>query len=480
MGGIRKSSLAGSWYPADPEELQANIFDFFQRIPEYRIDGKVIGLVAPHAGYMYSGQVAAHAYKQVQGQAFDAVIVIGPSHRIPFRGVSAYNRGGYETPLGVVPVDDRFSDQIIAKSRVVSVTPHFHREEHSLEIQLPFLQVALGKFSFVPLIMGSQDRRTCEELAQAIYSAAEGKNILLVGSSDLSHFHSYDRAVQMDAVAIAHLDKMEHDAFLKDFENQVFEACGGGPAAVAMIAAEKLGAHGAKLLKYANSGDVTGDKRSVVGYAAAVFYAGEQKGKTDGRARLREGAGTGLAEGDKKILLNIVRATITGKLVGTAAPIISDLPEILKKEWGAFVTLKKHDQLRGCIGYIEAKKPLYKTIEEMAAAAAFNDPRFPPLKQDELKDLSIEISVLSPLKEIRDIREIEVGYHGLYIVKGFHRGLLLPQVAAEYNWDRMTFLKETCHKAGLPAHAWKDEDTKIYIFSADIFGSNKFLTDEQE
>lgn len=479
-GSVRKSAIAGSWYPADPKVLQANIADYFQLVPEHRISGRIIGLVAPHAGYMYSGQIAAHAYKQVQGQAFDAVIVVGPSHRIPFHGVSAYNRGGYETPLGVVPVDDRLADQIMAESRVVSATPHVHREEHSIEIQLPFLQAALGNFSFVPLLMGSQDRRTCEELAQAIASAVGEKNVLLVGSSDLSHFHSYDQAVKMDAVALSYLDKMEHDAFLKDLENRVFEACGGGPAAVAMMAAEKLGAHRSKLLKYANSGDVTGDRRSVVGYAAAAFYAGEQKGKTDGRTRLREGAGAGLTEGDKKILLNIVRATIAGEVAETAAPIISDLPEILKKERGAFVTLKKQGRLRGCIGYIEAKKPLYKTIEEMAAAAAFNDPRFPPLKQDELKDITTEISVLSPLKEIRDIREIEIGHHGLYIVKGFRGGLLLPQVATEYNWDRVTFLKETCHKAGLPSYAWKDEDVKIYIFSADIFGSQGFLMDEQE
>ena len=144
-----------------------------------------------------------------------------------------------------------------------------------------------------------------------------------------------------------------------------------------------------------------------------------------------------------------------------------------KKRAGAFVTLKKHGRLRGCIGYIEARKPLYKTIEEMAVAAAFNDPRFPPLRQEEWKDVTIEISVLSPLKEVRDVKEIEIGRHGLYILKGGRGGLLLPQVATEYNWDNMTYLKETCHKAGLPSHAWKDEDTKIFIFSADIFGSNE-------
>ncbi len=272
-GIIRKSAIAGSWYPGNPTVLRRNVIDFFRQVPEYRIDGRVVALVVPHAGYVYSGQVAAHAYKQIQGQAYDAVIVIGPSHRVPFRGVSAYGSGGYETPLGVVPIDNRLADQIMAGSPVVHESPQMHAEEHSIEIQLPFLQEAIGNFSFVPLLMGSQDRRTCEELSAAIFSAVGGRNILLVGSSDLSHFHGYDRAVSLDAVALGYLDKMQPDAFLKDLENRAFEACGGGPAAVAMMAAEKLGAHKSKLLKYANSGDVTGDRHSVVGYASAVFYA---------------------------------------------------------------------------------------------------------------------------------------------------------------------------------------------------------------
>jgi MEMO1 family protein len=271
-GIIRKSAIAGSWYPGNPTVLRKNIADFFQQVPEYRIDGRVVALVVPHAGYVYSGQVAAYAYKQIQGQTFDAVIVIGPSHRVPFHGVSVYGSGGFETPLGAVPIDNHLADRIKAGSPVIHESPQVHAEEHSIEIQLPFLQAAIGDFSFVPLLMGSQDSRTCEELSAAISSAVGGRNILIIGSSDLSHFHGYDRAVRLDAVALGYLDKMQPDVFLKDLENRVFEACGGGPAAVAMMAAEKLGAHKSKLLKYANSGDVTGDKQSVVGYAAAVFY----------------------------------------------------------------------------------------------------------------------------------------------------------------------------------------------------------------
>jgi hypothetical protein len=180
----------------------------------------------------------------------------------------------------------------------------------------------------------------------------------------------------------------------------------------------------------------------------------------------------GLTEEEKRTLIDIAKTTIDCRIAGRSIPEFRVDTEALKEKRGAFVTLKKHGHLRGCIGYIDAKKPLYKTVEQMAVAAAFNDPRFPPLKRDELNHVTIEISVLSPLKEIKDINEIEVGVHGIYIVKGFHSGLLLPQVAREYKWDAMTFLEETCCKAGLHPGAWKDKDTAIYIFSADIINQH--------
>lgn len=177
-----------------------------------------------------------------------------------------------------------------------------------------------------------------------------------------------------------------------------------------------------------------------------------------------------LTKEEKDLLLAIARESIEAGLAGEGAPRHEILSDLLKERMGAFVTLKKAERLRGCIGFIKGEKPLYETVEEMAQAAAFRDPRFAPLKKEELEDLDIEISVLTPLKEIRDVSEIEVGKHGIYLVKGFHSGLLLPQVATEYEWDRTTFLNETCHKAGLPADAWKDPDTKIYVFSATVFG----------
>jgi len=177
-----------------------------------------------------------------------------------------------------------------------------------------------------------------------------------------------------------------------------------------------------------------------------------------------------LTEKEKKILLDLAIGTIKAELEGCPPPGAEALTPVLREKRGAFVTLKKRGHLRGCIGYIQAVKPLHESIERMALAAAFEDPRFPALRKEELKDLSLEISVLTPLREIQDVGEIQVGVHGLYIVRGQCAGLLLPQVAVEYGWDRETFLRETCHKAGLPPEAWRDANTRIYVFSADIFG----------
>ncbi len=472
MSNVRESVIAGSWYPGDPKILAYEIDGFLKNAQAQPLDGRVVALIVPHAGYIYSGQIAAHSYKHVEGKTFDVVIVIGPSHRAYFQGASVYNKGGYRTPLGIVPVDVGLANRIIAQSPMISFVPSAHMQEHSVEIQLPFLQVAMGEFNFVPIVMGDQERHTCEELAEAIYRSASDKRILIVGSSDLSHFHTYEKAVKLDSVALDNIKRMDADGLLNDLKSGLCEACGGGPMAVAMMVAKRLGADRPRLLKYANSGDVTGDKGSVVGYASAVFYKGNATEPV--KDKKRAGTDMGLSEAEKNKLLEIARKTIENRLAGEKIPEFHPVESAtLNEKRGAFVTLQKHGCLRGCIGYMEAKKPLYRTIEEMAQAAAFNDQRFPPLIREELKDLSIEISVLTPLREIKDINEIETGVHGIYLIKGFYSGLLLPQVATQYKWDRLTFLKETCHKAGLPSDAWKDKDTRIYIFSADIFGEDK-------
>ena len=279
---IRKSVIAGTWYPGDPETLRAEIRRYLDTVPVTSVGGPVVGLVSPHAGYLYSGRIAAHGYRLVEGERYDAVVVIGPSHRVLFHGASLWLSGGYETPLGVVPVDSGLAGAILGGDPVMNADRRPHAAEHSVEIQLPFLQVALGAFSFVPIVMGTQDLRTCEAVADSVWRAARGRNVLVVGSSDLSHFHSYEQAKRLDGIVVDRVRIRDYRGLARDLDGGSCEACGGGPVVTAMLFAEKAGARGVQVLHYANSGDVTGERRQVVGYLAAAFY--------------RESAGGGGAE----------------------------------------------------------------------------------------------------------------------------------------------------------------------------------------
>jgi len=469
MKEIREPAVSGMFYPDQPEVLSKDVKKYFESAKKEKIDGEIVALVAPHAGYMYSGHVAAHAYKLIEGKNFDSVVVVAPSHRVDFKGASLYDRGGYRTPLGLVPVDLELSKRMMERWKGIRFLPEAHSQEHSLEVQIPFLQVVLKSFKIIPIVMEPYwSHETCQFLSQAIADTVKGKNVLLVASTDLSHFHSYEKAVQLDKIVLQHLDRFDSEGLSRDLRGGRCEACGGGPVITVMLAAKALGASSGKVLKYQNSGDVTGDRSRVVGYAAAVFYkaaGGQEKMKEEKKV----GVDLGLSEEEKKTLRQIAKTVIENKTKKKPVPEFKIGSSVLKENRGAFVSLHKKGQLRGCIGYIEGRGPLHKTIEEMAEAAAFRDPRFSPVTERELSELDIEISVLTPLKKITDVNEIEVGKHGIYIKKGWYSGLLLPQVATEYRWDRKTFLEHTCQKAGLPSNAWKEKDTEIYIFSADIF-----------
>jgi AmmeMemoRadiSam system protein B/AmmeMemoRadiSam system protein A len=469
MKEIREPALAGSWYPGDPEILSRDVKRYLENAKKEKVDGEIVALVSPHAGYMYSGQVAAYAYKLIEGKSFDTVVVVGPSHRFPFKGASLWDRGGFRTPLGVVPVDDELSKKLMEKRKEIRFIPEAHNQENSLELQIPFLQTVLKSFKLVPIAMEPDwSWETCQYLASAIAETVRGKKVLLVASTDLSHYYTYNIAIELDRIFLNHIERFDIEGLNRDLKSNRTEACGGGPVVTIMLAAKTLGANQGKVLKYLNSGDVTGDRSRVVGYAAGVFYktvGGKEKMKEEKKV----GVDLGLTEEEKKTLHHIAKTVIENKARGKAVPEFKIESPILKENRGAFVTIQKKRQLRGCIGYIEGHGPLHKTIEEMAEAAAFRDPRFSPVKEKELPELDIEISVLTPLKRIKDVNEIQVGKHGIYIVRGMWAGLLLPQVATEYGWDRLAFLEHTCQKAGLPPNAWKEKDIEIYIFSADIF-----------
>lgn len=469
---IRKSAIAGAWYPDSPSELRRQIEDFLSRAPSVDMPGRLTALIVPHAGYVFSGEVAAHAYKLLERHKFETIVVIGPSHYARFQGVSVYDRGGFETPLGVAPLDKALISALEKRDSRIRFVEEAHFREHSVEIQIPFLQVAAPGFKLVPLVMGDQEFPACQRLAEAISDSIRGKSVLVVASSDLSHFHTYEKAQLMDRVVQDRVAAMDPGGLHASLASGECEACGGGPIVTAMLVAQRLGSSGSRVLQYANSGDVTGnrdDPRGVVGYmAAAVWTASDGKiGREQGVSR--PGIDLGLTSEEKALLHKIARETIEARCRGTKSPKVEASTSALKEPRGAFVTLRKKGELRGCIGYIVARRPLIDAIAEMAEAAAFSDPRFKPVGAEELKDIEIEISVLTPLKRIDNIDEIQVGTHGIFIKQGFSSGLLLPQVATEQGWDRLAFLKHTCLKAGIKEDAYKDKDTEIYIFSADIF-----------
>ncbi|MFH1071472.1 MAG: AmmeMemoRadiSam system protein B [Candidatus Glassbacteria bacterium] len=272
---VRKPAVAGTFYPADTEELKVDIKSYLAQVMVDRSDKDIVALVAPHAGYMYSGPVAAHAYRQVQGKAYESVVVISPSHRESFDFSSIFNGNAYETPLGSVPVDHSLVEELIGageKSVKASGEGHLHSEEHALEVHIPFLQTVLGEFKLVPIVMGSQSRSSCRELGRALARVLAGRNALVVASTDLSHFHDQNFAGSLDKIVIGHIGAFDPDGLLDDIEAHKCEACGAGPVAAAMYAAREMGATRAENLYYATSGDISGNYTRVVGYTAGIIY----------------------------------------------------------------------------------------------------------------------------------------------------------------------------------------------------------------
>jgi len=465
---VRQAAVAGSFYPADPKELAEMVDGFIAHATVPEMKGQIVALVAPHAGYVFSGAVAGHSYALIKGRPTHRVVVIAPSHFEAFSFTSVYDGDAYMTPLGRVPVDKEFARKLASMNPEIKLSSHGHvptaeGREHALEDQLPFLQRVLGDFQLVPVVMGEQSYEASRALGVALAELVRGTDTLIVASSDLSHYHPYAEAVTIDSKTLNAVGEWDYLTLSDNFGHRVWEACGGAPIVAAMIAAERLGATQAKVLKYANTGDVTGDRSRVVGYGSAVFVK-EEGSRT-------ETPKFSLTSSEKRQLLEIARKSVESAVRGQKMyELPANLPASLMQDRGAFVTLKENGELRGCIGYTVAMQPLAETVREVAAYAALRDPRFPSVAANELSQMTYEVSVLSPLRRVADVNQIKVGEHGLMIVKGNTRGLLLPQVAPEQHWDRSTLLDETAMKAGLPPKAWRDKDADLFMFTAVVFG----------
>jgi hypothetical protein len=444
---VKEPSVAGTFYPSDKNELTETVESYLSKAKGIPQDGKLIALISPHAGYRYSGQVAAYGYRQLQNRDIRRVIMIGQSHHEAFKGASVYTTGSFQTPLGKVAIDEKNAKKLLNENAAITFYPQAFVKEHSLEVQLPFLQSVLKDFAIIPVLVGSPTRSTFEQLISGLTDLADEKT-LIVASTDLSHYHSYQEAVEMDGKLISAIESLSAMNAGELVQNGKSEMCAAVPVIITMEVAKRRGANLGVLFHYANSGDVTQEKDRVVGYASVGLLRSPY------------------TDDEKKELLSLAKKAIHEYVANKKMMEVDIKNPKLKNDGAVFVTIKEHGALRGCIGHVQAVMPLYQSVVKNAIAASSGDPRFPPMTKDELGDIDVEISILSPMQRVKDVREIEIGRHGLVIRKDSRSGLLLPQVPLEQGWDRETFLRQICAKAGLPENAWKEAD--LYSFTAEI------------
>jgi len=444
--------VAGKFYAAEKETLRTQIGNFLRSANPNPIEGHIFGIAAPHAGYQFSGPVAAYAFKLLEGKSYSTVVVMAPSHRAPVGGVAVSTADFYETPLGRIPIAKDLAYKLIAANSFVKDDPRPYQVEHSLEVELPFLQTVLKDFRLLPIIVGTGDPSMLKEFAKSLNELLAGDDVLFVASTDLSHYHPYKEAVAKDDKTLRLIEKMDVNGFAAAVAKDDVELCGSSPVLILMEIAKLRGGR-PRLIHYANSGDTMGDKSSVVGYGAVAFVG---KAPEDS-----------LTDVEKKTLLAIARKAIEAKVLGKARPPLDIKDPALLKPGAAFVTIRKHGTLRGCIGHIIAMEPLVRSVQDNAIAAAFEDPRFPHVRPEELKEIDVEVSVLTPPKPLPNPLDVRVGTDGLIIQKDFRRGVLLPQVPVEQGWNKEQFLEAICEKAGLSPGSWKD--ATLLRFQAIVF-----------
>jgi AmmeMemoRadiSam system protein B/AmmeMemoRadiSam system protein A len=461
---LRPAALAGLWYPADPQVLSGSLEAFLALGRGQRPAGRVVALVVPHAGHRFSGSVAGAAYALAQTlePPPETVILVGPSHHFPLDKPSIWPGGGFQTPLGPIKADQPLAAEL--SNRLGGV---FLREadlkEHSLEVQMPFLRLVLPKTTLVTVLTGGPDLQRARDLAQALATVAKDRRVLLVASTDLSHFHAQAQAQELDAQVAKRVQALDGPGLLADEAQGQAEACGAQALAAVLMAAKELGATRGQVLAQADSARSTGDYGRVVGYlAAALLVAPEEKPAP------AEGLTGGLDAGQQKRLRELAWQALRAAVRGQAPPQVPQDDPALLQPAGVFVTIKQAGELRGCIGAIMARRPLAREVVAMAAAAALHDPRFAPVTPAELEGLELELSVLTPMRPCSP-EGVRVGVDGLLIEGRGATGVLLPQVPLEQGWTRQQYLEGICRKAGLPAGAWRDPQVRLSCFQAQVF-----------
>lgn len=467
----------GQFYPASATMLKAAVQAMLGDALPPRPD-RPIAIVVPHAGYVFSGQIAADAFRQAAAHHYDTVVIVGTNHTDgSFSKVGICPGRTFRTPLGSVPIDDAFVAALQKEDSDCVVDATVHKAEHSVEVEVPFVQQAFPAAKIVPLVVGRPDPALCVRLGRALAAAAKGRSVLLVASSDLSHYPAAKSASEVDRRTLETIARLDADAVYQNevgssdrgVPELVTHACGTGSIMAVITAARALGATRGTVLSYANSGDtLAGEPQRAVGYGAVVFSTGEPGVDVTALKALPRDDGP-LQMQDKKWLLAFARETIQRYLTTETLPLPRGFSARLQRDRGVFVTLKKRGDLRGCIGHIPSDTPVTRLAGSMAFASAFQDPRFDRVGASEIRDLEIEISILSPPRPIGGPADIVVGRDGVVLSADGLSAVFLPQVAPEQGWNRDEMLSNLCVKAGLSASRWRRAGVRFETFQAEVF-----------
>jgi hypothetical protein len=491
---IRPATQANRFYTGDARELSEEVDSLLALHAKDKKYEHVAALIVPHAGYYFSGNVAAAAYQSIPNdEVYKRIFLLGPSHHEWLDGASVNTEFDYySTPLGNVKVDVETArlltntDGTDKTDSVFFYSPKAHDREHCLEVQLPFLQRRFKEVPpIVPIIISTNDFRKLKRIAEVLKPYLTEENLFIV-SSDFSHYPTYEDACEVDARTGKAVESGDVEQFIAVLEknarsgirNLATSACGELAIATLMLMMQD-GDYEVKHLLYQNSGDIDDhDHSRVVGYHAFAIIRSLPLPSSKEKGDFR------LTDEEKKMLKEIALTSIKDSLDGKRIALPTLNPQLsaracslsqseatertLNSKCGAFVSLHKQGRLRGCIGHFGEDVPLHEIVAEMARAAAFEDPRFMPVTKDELKDIDIEISVLTPMRRIQSLDEFQLHKHGIYIKKGYRSGTFLPQVADEVNWTKEEFVSHCAQdKAGIGWDGWKDAE--LYVYEAIVF-----------
>jgi AmmeMemoRadiSam system protein B/AmmeMemoRadiSam system protein A len=475
---VRKAIVAGQFYPGTKTGVEKQVHEYLDQAEKVELEGPLRALVAPHAGYIYSGPIAAYAYKQIE-KPFKRVFIFASSHSAEFNGLSVpADYTHYETPLGEVRVSPLVRE--LVKEEGISYVPDAHIT-HIIEVQLPFLQLTLEDFEIIPVITWRMNQDDLLRFGE-LFNKFVDEDTLFILSTDLSHYHPYDEAVRLDTSCVNALEQLNTVGVINS------ELCGKGAALILLEVAKKQGWQG-KILDYRNSGDTAGDKNRVVGYSSIAYFTPtgdktslEKEGNKEQDAVFSvfsSAQSEPLSEEEQQLMLKLAKTTL--ELYVKEEKVFEPDPERfakfpkLSEHRGTFVTLKKNGQLRGCIGNIIGRQPLYVSVRDNAINAAVRDSRFTPVTEDELPEINLSISVLDVpgLLQVANTDEyLEKLTHqdGVIIICGNRSSTYLPQVWEQLP-DTVEFLSRLCLKGGSPPNCWRDQDTQIYTYHAQEFGA---------